>query len=111
VNKVESKALLHWDVLRSRALPEDVRARFVARFRRRIGAGGELLLASQRYRSRERNVEDCLAKLGAMLEQVAAPPKPRRPTRPGRAARERRLGEKRARARKKTERRTPAERE
>ncbi len=111
VNKVESKALLHWDVAASRALSEGVRARFLARFRRRISASGELVLASQRYRSRERNVEDCTEKLRAMLAEVALPPKPRRPTRPGRAARERRLGEKRAQARKKAQRRAAPERD
>jgi len=105
VNKVESKAVLRWDVARSRALPPDLLARFRARFARRITEGGELVLASQRYRARERNVADCLAKLAAMLAEVASPPRKRRATRPGRAARERRLAEKRAVARRKAERR------
>ena len=77
VNKVESKAVLRWDVARSRAVPADVRARFLARFGSRITGEGELVLASQRYRDRERNVADCVAKLQAMLAEVAAPPKPR----------------------------------
>jgi ribosome-associated protein len=105
VNKVESKALLRWDVAGSRALPAGVRARFLERFRRRITSEGELVLASQRYRDRERNVADCVAKLRAMLAEVAAPPTPRRPTRPTRASRERRLAEKKARGRRKAERR------
>jgi ribosome-associated protein len=106
---VASKAVLRWDVARSRDLPADVRARFLARFARRITTEGELVLASQRYRDRERNVADCVAKLRAMLAQVAAPPKRRRPTRPTRSARERRLAAKRAQSRKKSERRTPPE--
>jgi ribosome-associated protein len=65
-----------------------------------------LVLSSQRHRTRERNVADCLAKLEAMLAEVATPPKKRKPTRPGRAARERRLSEKRATSRRKAERRT-----
>jgi ribosome-associated protein len=109
VNKLATKAVLRWDVARSPSLPEDVRARFLERFRRRVGAGGELVLASQRYRMRERNVADCIAKLRAMLDEVAAPPRPRRPTRPTRAARERRLSEKRARARTKAGRRAATE--
>ena len=107
VNKVESKAVLRWDVARSRAVPADVRARFLARFGSRITGEGELVLASQRYRDRERNVADCVAKLQAMLAEVAAPPKPRRKTRPSAGARERRLEAKRARARTKRERRAP----
>ena len=109
VNKVESKAVLRWDVARSRGVPADVRARFLSRFAPRITGEGELVLASQRYRDRERNVADCVAKLRAMLAQVAVPPKPRKPTRPTRGSRERRLEAKRARARQKSERRAPRE--
>ena len=36
VNKVNTKAILRWEVERSPALPGDVRERFCARFRRRI---------------------------------------------------------------------------
>jgi len=109
VNKVESKAVLRWDVARSRAVPGDVRARFLERFASRITGEGELVLASQRYRDRERNVADCVAKLQAMLTEVAAPPKPRKKTRPSSGARERRLEAKRARARTKRQRRVPPE--
>jgi ribosome-associated protein len=106
VNKVESKVMLRWDVTASRALPAALLARFRTRFARRISTDGVLVLSSQRHRTRERNVADCLTKLEAMLAEVATPPKKRKPTRPGRAARERRLSEKRATSRKKTERRT-----
>lgn len=109
VNKVESKVVLRWDVARSRSLRADVRARFLARFATRITNEGELVISSQRYRDRERNVADCVEKLRGMLAEVAVAPKRRRPTRPGRGARERRLAGKRAQARKKAERRTPPE--
>ena len=105
VNKVESKAVLRWDVGESRAVPAAMRARFRSRFEHRLTDEGVLVLSSQRHRERERNVADCLAKLGAMLAEVAKPAKPRRPTRPGRAARERRLAEKRRASRRKAERR------
>jgi len=109
VNKVESKAVLRWDVVASRAVPAAVRARFRARFARRITGEGVLMVTSQRHRERERNVADCLAKLGAMLAEVAKPEKKRRPTRPSRGAREKRLAEKRHSARRKAERRTREE--
>ena len=105
VNKVESKAVLQWDVGASRALPAALLARFRARYARRIRADGVFQLTSQRHRERERNVADCLAKLAALLAEVATPPKPRRPTRPGRAAKERRLASKRHTSRRKAERR------
>jgi len=109
VNKVESKAVLRWDVARSRSLRGDVRARFLARFATRITTEGELVLASQRYRDRARNVADCVEKLREMLAAVAEPPKRRKPTKPSRGARERRLEGKRAQARKKAERRARPE--
>ncbi len=105
VNKVSTKAVLRWPVLASRALPADVRARFAERFATRITVGGELVLTSDRHRDQGRNVADCLAKLDAMLDAVATPPRPRRKTRPSRGAVERRLDDKHARAAKKRLRR------
>lgn len=101
VNKVNTKAVLRWPVSASRAIPADVRARFVERFATRITTAGELLLSSDRHRDQGRNVADCLAKLDAMLEAVATPPRPRRRTRPSRGAVERRLEQKRAQSEKK----------
>jgi ribosome-associated protein len=108
VNKVASKAVLHWNVA-SPGLPEDVRARLRVQQRGRINAEGELVLSSQRYRDQGRNVADCLEKLRAMILQAAAPPKVRKRTRPGRAARERRLDLKHRRAATKQRRRLPRE--
>jgi len=104
VNKVNSKAVLRWPVLASRALPADVRARFAERFATRITVDGEIVLTSDRYRDQGRNVADCLGKLDAMLEAVATPPRPRRKTRPTRGAVERRLEDKRARSTTKRQR-------
>jgi ribosome-associated protein len=101
VNKVSSKAILRWRVAESRALPGAVRERFLARFASRITGEGELVLASDRFRDRGRNVADCVERLHAMLAEVARPPTPRRPTKPGRGAKERRLGEKRRASEKK----------
>jgi ribosome-associated protein len=101
VNKVNTKAVLRWPVLASRAIPADVRARFTERFATRITTGGELVLSSDRHRDQGRNVADCIAKLDAMLEAVATPPRPRRKTRPTRGSVERRLEQKRAQSDKK----------
>ncbi len=109
VNKVSSKAILHWAVGRAPGLPPDVRERFLRRFARRITRDGDLVLASQRFRDQRRNVEDCLDKLTAMLAQVADAPTPRRPTRPGRGSAERRLREKRTRSSLKRNRDRPDE--
>lgn len=109
VNKVNTKATLRWAVATSPSLPDDVRRRFMAAFRRRITSGGDLLVTSQRFRDAGRNVADCLEKLRAMLAQAAEPPKRRKATRPTRASVRRRLEDKRKMARKKQLRRGPIE--
>ena len=108
VNKTNTKATLRFDVAHTRSLPEDVRARLLERYPRRITASGELLISSQRFRDRGRNVADCLEKLRRLLASVSTPPRPRRKTRPSRASIERRMAEKRRRAARKTLRRPPA---
>ncbi len=95
VNKVNTKVTLHWAIASSASVPEDVRNRFVAKFRRRINNKGQLVMASQRFRDQGRNVGDCLAKLREMLSSVAIAPKARKATRPTRGSRERRLQAKR----------------
>ncbi len=109
VNKVNSKAVLRWDVLASKSLPADVRERFLARYRKRLTTEGELIVTSQRFRDQGRNVADALDKLRAMLLESATRPKARRPTKPTRAAVARRIKSKQARSRKKKMRRTPDE--
>jgi ribosome-associated protein len=107
VNKVNSKATLRWNVRRSASLPKEVRDRFVARFGRRLTQEGEVLVVSQRYRDQGRNVDDCLEKLRAMLAEVAAPPRRRKPSRPTQSSRRRRLEQKRATSQRKASRRKP----
>lgn len=107
VNKVNTKVRLRWPVADSPSLQESLRQRILERYRRRINTEGELLVTSQRYRDQERNRNDCLEKLGALLREVAEAPRRRRPTRPTRASKERRLEGKRRRSRRKQLRRSP----
>jgi ribosome-associated protein len=109
VNKVASKAVLHWALVASPGVPDDVKARLRVQQRGRINAEGQLVLSSQRFRDQGRNVADCLEKLRAMILQAATPPKVRKRTRPGRASRERRLDLKRRRSATKRRRRLPGE--
>ena len=107
VNKVNTKATLHWAIDANETLPDDVRERFLARYRRRINAEGQLVVTSQRFRSQERNRSDCIEKLGEMLRAVATRPRPRKATKPSRAAIERRLQNKKQKSQKKQQRRPP----
>jgi ribosome-associated protein len=108
VNKVASKAVLRWPVAASSALPEDVRARFLAQQRNRMTVEGDFVLMSQRFRDQERNREDCLEKLRSMLLLAAEPPRPRKKTKPSRGSKERRLANKRHRSDTKSSRRGPS---
>ena len=107
VNKVNSKAVLRWDVRSSPGLPEGVRERFLDRFGRRVTREGVLVLTSQRFRDRGRNIADCLEKLRAMLAEVATAPRRRRPTKPTRASVQRRLDQKRTTSHRKRLRTRP----
>ena len=106
VNKVNTKALLRWQVAASPTLSEPVRKRLLAKYRRRITAEGELLVVSQRFRDAGRNAADCLEKLRQMLVEAARPVRSRKPTRPTRASVRRRVEEKRRQAEKKRQRRS-----
>ena len=105
VNKVATAAELRFDVAASPGLPEAVRARVLALAGSRATQDGELLITARRFRSQERNRQDAIDRLIALIRKAAEPPKLRLKTRPSRAARERRLAEKRRRGEKKQIRR------
>jgi ribosome-associated protein len=97
VNKTSTKAVVRWNVRASRTLRDDVKARFLARYPSRVTSAGDVLVTSDRFRDQPKNLEDCLAKLAAMVREVAAPPRTRRPTRPSHSARDRRIKAKKTR--------------
>jgi len=109
VNKVASKAVLRWDVASSPSVPLEVKLRLRAQQGGRITGEGILILSSQRHRDQERNRQDCLEKLRAMLLVAATPPKKRRPTRKTKGSQERRLQAKKRRSNVKSARRRIAE--
>ncbi len=104
VNTVASAVQLRFDLRHSRSLPEPVRQRLERLAGRRLSQDGVLVITAQRYRSQERNREDALARLIALIRRAVAPPRPRRPTRPTAASRQRRLAEKARRSRLKRQR-------
>jgi len=98
VNKVASAVELRFDAANSRALPEAVRARLLARRDRRLTAEGVLVIQANRFRDQVRNREDARARLGALIEAAMTAPKRRIATRPTRAAKERRIESKKNRS-------------
>lgn len=101
VNKVNSKAVLRWNALESRALPASVRALVLERLASRLNPYGELVLTSDRYRDQLRNREDCLEKLSVIVNAAAIRPKQRKKTKPTRSSRLRKKESKTRDSRKK----------
>jgi ribosome-associated protein len=104
VNKLASAVQLRFDVRRSPALPEPVRARLETLAGRRLTQNGVLVITAQRHRTQERNRKDALERLIALIQRAAEIPRTRRPTRPTLASRVRRLEDKRHQARAKAAR-------
>lgn len=106
VNKVSNAVQLRFDIARS-SLPEGVKERLLALGDRRISSDGVVVVKAQRFRSLEKNREDAIARLQAIVDAAAHVPKPRRATKPTAAARARRVDEKTRRGRIKSLRRPP----
>jgi ribosome-associated protein len=90
VNKVSTALHLRFDI-RASSLPDDVKQRLLGSGDQRITADGVVVIKAQRYRSQDRNREDALARLQALVDAVATPPPIRRPTRPTRNSQRRRV--------------------
>ena len=70
VNKVNSKAILHWDITSSPSITAPMKNRFLEKYGSRLTLEGVLVLSSQQHRDQITNVEECLEKLKEMLESV-----------------------------------------
>ena len=90
VNKVSSAVHLRYDILAS-SLPPDVKERLLALRDSRITQEGVLVLKAQQHRTQEMNRNDALARLQAVVDSVAAPPRVRRATKPTYGSKQRRL--------------------
>lgn len=98
VNTSDTRVELSYDVARSAALSETLRARALERLAGRL-VDGVLTVTSSDRRSQRQNRETARDRLAEVLrEAVAPPPKPRRPTRPHRGAVESRLEDKKRRS-------------
>jgi ribosome-associated protein len=106
VNKVATAVQLRFDVANATSLPDDVRERLVRLAGKRMTEDGILLIDAHRHRTQERNRQDALERLSALVRRAAQPPKTRRKTRPTAASKKRRLERKRRRGKLKRLRRS-----
>lgn len=93
VNKVASAMHLRYDI-RASSLPDDVKARLLARNDHRITNDGVIVIKAQSFRTQDKNRADALARLQVMIDQAATVAKPRRPTKISKAAKRKRLDSK-----------------
>jgi ribosome-associated protein len=98
VNKVATAVQLRFDVARSPSLPDDVRARLIARAGSKVTRDGVLVFTARRFRTQERNRADAVERLVEMIRAAATPPKRRRKTKPTRASKQQRVEHKRRRS-------------
>jgi ribosome-associated protein len=90
VNKVSSAVHLRYDIHAS-SLPADVKERLLALRDSRITQEGVFVLEAQQHRTQEMNRADALARLQAVVDSVATPPRVRRATKPTYGSKQRRL--------------------
>jgi ribosome-associated protein len=108
VNKVATAVRLRFDVLHSPSISAEVRIRLLASARARITERGVLQNEARRFRTQERNRQDAIDRLAALLRAAEIRPRVRRATKPTAASRSRRLSEKKRRANVKRARRADA---
>ena len=90
VNKVSSAVHLRFDV-RASSLPQEVKERLLRLRDQRVTRTGVVVIKSQQHRSLQLNRAEAIARLNALVDGVAAPPRVRRPTKPSYGAKQRRL--------------------
>ena len=93
VNKVSSAVHLRFDIHRS-SLPGWIKEALSALSDRRISKDGVIIIKAQRFRSQDKNREDAVKRLLALILKSMVVPEKRKPTRPSKAAGKKRLDEK-----------------
>jgi len=90
VNKVSNAVHLRFDIHAS-SLPEGIEQRLLSHRDQRITSEGVIIIKAQRFRSLDKNRDDALARLQAIVDHAAIVRAPRTPTRPTKGAQRRRV--------------------
>jgi ribosome-associated protein len=90
VNKVSSAVHLRFDIHAS-SLPEVFKQRLLQLHDHRISKDGVVVIKAQEFRNQEKNRDEALRRLKALVQSAAVTPKKRIATKPSRAAQQRRM--------------------
>ena len=93
VNKVSTAVHLRFDIGAS-GLPGWVKERLLSLKDRRISKEGIIIIKAQQFRTREKNRQDAVERLAALIRSVLVSDKKRKPTKPKRSAVTKRLDQK-----------------
>lgn len=104
VNRVATKAMLHFDVARSPSLTDEQRELVMRRLKTRINKDGVLRVVSSRYRTQSANKTAAAERFVELMGEALRKRSKRKRTRVPREAVERRLQEKKHRSQLKRER-------
>lgn len=107
VNKVETKATVRFDVVRSAAVADWMRPLLLEKLASRLTKAGELVVSSDRHRERAQNLSAARARLAELLRAALVPQKERKETRPTAGSKRRHAEAKRRRSGAKKRRRAP----
>lgn len=86
INKANTKVILNWNIAETTCCHQGVIARFRDKYSQFILDNGMVQIMSQKSRSQKGNMDDCIEKLHAMINDVRLPPKVRRATKPKKSA-------------------------
>jgi len=98
VNKTNSRAILTWNIEKNKTIPPGLKAQVCEKLGRRITRNGEIVIKSNRFRDRGRNIADCLEKMKNLLLKGAHRPKVRKKTKVAKKSKLSRIENKRRRS-------------
>ena len=91
VNKVATAAQLRFDARHSLSLPNEVKVRLQALAGQRLTNDGVIVMTGRQHRTQDRNRQDVIERLVAMIREASVRPVRRRATKPSFGEKQRRL--------------------
>ena len=91
VNKVATAVQLRFDVTSSKSLTEDVKTRLKSIAGRKVTKDGVLIIEANRYRTQEKNRQDAITRLIALIDKSSQKRKRRIKTNPTFASNQKRI--------------------